>query len=105
MRLIRDFVLDLRRDSQECSSGVTISSSARMRVRVQLLRIKKRDAEIERANAVGDVGDVGADPNNVPSVLSAVNDGGDYGGDDNDDGANYGGDWYVCISICAGQHA
>ena len=57
--------IDLRQDSQECSSGVIISS---------------------------------ADSNNVPSVLSAVNDGGDYGGDDNEDGADYGGDWYVCNS-------
>ena len=53
-------------------------------MRVQLLRIKKRDAEIERANAVS------ADSNNLP-VLSAVDDG-DFGGDGGDGGADYDGD-------------
>jgi len=48
------------------------------------LRIKKRDAEIERANAVS------ADSNNLP-VLSAVDDG-DFGGDGGDGGADYDGD-------------
>lgn len=62
-------------------------ASARMRVRVQLLRIKKREAEIERAKTVIEnaviADSVSADSNNLP-VLS----GGDY--------CDYGGADYDC---------
>ena len=61
-------------------------ASAKMRVRVQLLRIKKREAEIERAKTLI------ADSNNLP-VLSG-GDECDYGGADYDDDD----DRYVRIS-------
>ena len=74
-------------------------ASARMRVRVQLLRIKKRDAEIERAKTVianAVIADsVSADSNNLP-VLSGDDDG-DYGGADYD-GDDCDDDRYVRIS-------